>query len=293
MDPNNRILPLHRLPPGFTQSFEARGKSPASPRPAATLLLLRKGTPGPEVLLLRRSPRAGFVPGAYVFPGGQVDAADGHRTLFGRLDGLTESQARELLGRNDAGLPAAAFWVAALRETFEETGIFIGRDSHGNLASCYGLTPDGWSGGGTLGERLAPARSRLLTGAVSFPELLESFDLVLDAAAVRYIGHWVTPESEPRRFDTRFFGACAPPDCSVELDPGEMVEALWLTPSQALDRNRAGQLPLVFPTLRTLEDLEGYTDPHEALDSLARRPIPRLVPRMSRAEGGIRFEVPR
>ncbi len=289
MDPNNRVLPPHRLPPGFPEAFEVRPAPPVTPRPAATLLLLRGGPAGLEALLLRRSPRAGFIPGAYVFPGGQVDLADGEPDLLARFQGLTEARARVLLGRTEDNHPALAFWVAALRETFEETGVFFGRDSGGRPPSDGNRV----STSTDSGERLASARSLLLSGEATFLEVLESLDLAMDGTDVRYIGHWITPECEARRFDTRFFGACVPTNCPVEVHPSEMVEALWLPPSEALDRNRAGRLPLVFPTLRTLEEVEDFADPREALESLAGRAIAPLLPRLSRAEGGIRFVVDR
>ena len=111
----------------------------------------------------------------------------------------------------------------------------------------------------------------------------------MDARALVYIGHWITPECEPRRYDTRFFAAEAPPGCRVTLNHEEMVEALWLTPSEALARNRSGALPLVFPTVRTLEDLEPHRTPKEALEALSKRPVPRCLPRVVRADGEIGF----
>lgn len=284
MDPTVRLFPMHQLPPDFGRTLDDPPDPPATPRPAATLVLLRNRGDGMETLLLKRSRRMGFIPGAYVFPGGGVDRKDGLPDLLPHLSGLSPDAARTRLGvqegEADAGTAAApppiAFFVAALRETFEETGILVG------------LPPKGFrtipTGGGSLeGE----VRARLLDGSTSFRHLLEELAVNLDAASLRYIGHWVTPEPEPRRYDTRFFAVEVPGDCRAEPYRGEVEEAIWLTPAEALLRNRSGLLPLVFPTLRTLEDLEPFKDATQALAHFEGRRFPPLLPRLVRKPRGI------
>ena len=284
MTPTVRLFPLHQLPPDFGRGLDDPPDPPATPRPAATLVLLRNGRGGMETLLLKRSKRLGFIPGAYVFPGGGVDREDGLPDLLPHLSGISPDAARTRLGmeRGETGggatsePPPMAFFVAALRETFEETGVLLGASP----GDCRTFPAGGDSREGEL-------RARLLDGRRSFRQLLEELAVELAAGSLRYIGHWVTPEAEPRRYDTRFFAVEVPRGCSVEPHPGEVAEALWMTPAEALDRNRAGLLPLVYPTLRTLEELEPFQDAKRALEHFEGRCFPRLLPRLLRRPTGI------
>ncbi|MFH1764282.1 MAG: NUDIX domain-containing protein [Gemmatimonadota bacterium] len=276
-----RVFPLHQLPSGFLRFLDEPPDPPAFPRPSATLVLLREGRAALEVLLLKRSPRSGFIPGAWVFPGGTVDPEDGDPGIFSRLHGITPEIARDRLRPSEPEPPSLAYWVAALRETFEETGVLLRRRGSGN-----GLE----SSDQTKAETLA--RSKLLAGAMSFKNVLETLEITLDAGALEYHGHWLTPECEPRRYDTRFFAAEVGKDARVTPHEKEMVEAHWLTPADALTRNREGTLPLVFPTLFTLEELQPFKTPREALGFLRGRPVPRRLPILERTEIGIGFHLP-
>lgn len=285
MPTSSRVIPFHQLPPGFGRTLDIPPDASATPRPASTLVLMRNGPDGLETLLLKRSPGVGFIPGAYVFPGGRVDPEDASPSLLPRLAGLTPQEADARLGMVEgvaggdrrAAPPAAAFFVTAIRETFEETGILLGAPP----AACRTI-PRG--AGGEI-------RAMLLDGRRSFLEVIDELGVDLDAGGLQFIAHWVTPEPEPRRYDTRFFAAEVPPDCPVEPDLREIEEALWLTPAEALIRNRAGVLPLVFPTLRTLEDLADFRQTREALDALRGRAVTRLLPRLARRAGGIQITV--
>ncbi len=288
-----RVLPAHRLPPGFPSSLEEPPRPPATPRPSATLCLLRDGARGPEALLLKRTPRARFIPGAWVFPGGTVDPGDGAPALQERLTGLEPERAGELLGvAPDETPPPLAYWVAALRETFEETAHLPAAKAsrHAPVTSIPGkreATGAGAPGPALPTHRVLELRDALLSGRVTFQEVLQESELTLDAGALAYVGHWITPVVEPLRFDTRFFAAVAPGDTPIDLHEAELVEALWLTPEKALERNREGTLPLVFPTLRTLEELAPFSTAREALKALGGRAVPRLLPRLVAAPGGI------
>jgi len=271
-----RVFPLHRLPPRFLESLESPPDTPAFPRPSATLVLLRQGRAGLEVLLLERSPRSGFIPGAWVFPGGTVDRADGDPGILPRLHGITPETAHHRLHPDESGPPALAYWVAALRETFEETGVLLHRAKGGiNAGSSH------------PSEKETLARSQLLAGEMSFRDVLESLNVILDAGSLEYNGHWLTPECEPRRYETRFFAAEVQKDVRVTPHRKEMADARWFTPAEALYRNQEGTLPLVFPTLFTLEELGPFHTPGEALDHLRGKPVPRRLPKLQRTDGGI------
>jgi 8-oxo-dGTP pyrophosphatase MutT (NUDIX family) len=177
---------------------------PAVPRPAATVILLRRGGKhaerGLQVLLVQRNPEARFMPGVWVFPGGSVDPEDG--------DG------------------EAAHRAAAVRELAEEAGITLEAD-----------------------ELVAYSR-------------------------------WITPKVVPVRFDTRFYLALAPAHSPPKPDGSETVDAGWFGPHDALERHRAGELPLVFPTIKHLESLVGFANAAEALDAARRRDVKPVEPRV-------------
>ena len=248
-------------------------------RPAATVVLMREGAGGAEVLLLRRNRATGFVPGAWVFPGGRVDAADGEDALADCWDGLTREGAAGRLGLGADERPEAiAYYGAAVREAVEETGVWPGVVAGG--------------GGGLSEGPVTRAREALLGGGVPFSQVLKALDARLDGAAVEYIAHWVTPVVEPRRYDTRFFAARVPPGASAVHDEREMTGAVWLTPGAALARHRRGQLPMIFPTIRTLEDLCDFATVEDLLAYYRGRAIPRVQPEIVRTATGVSLRVP-
>ncbi|MEX0979753.1 MAG: hypothetical protein WDZ89_01590 [Gemmatimonadota bacterium] len=288
---SDHVIPFEKLPSGFGDLVDAPPEEPAVPRPAATILLMRDGPPGLEVLLLRRSRSSGFVPGAYVFPGGRVDASDADAALFGRVDGVDEAAAAERLGSSATGVDPLAYYVAVVREAFEETGLLLAR-GEGAAPARGEAGPLGWTQGGAGDAVALRARDDLLEERASFAEVLERLACRVAGDAVEYIAHWITPVAEPRRYDTRFFAATVAPDRDVSLDPREMIEALWLPPARALDLNREGALPMVFPTLRTLEAFRDFRSPDEALASFRGRPVQPTLPRLVRTSTGIGIELP-
>jgi 8-oxo-dGTP pyrophosphatase MutT (NUDIX family) len=227
------------------------------------------GTSALEVLLVRRNARAAFVPGAYVFPGGVVDAADASRDMRSHVIGFTPAHAAERLGlreqeEQEDGSPAPiAYYVAALREAFEETGILVA------LATPGRPTP---------ASAVRSAREDLLESRASFAEVLARLGCRLDLGAVEYIAHWITPEAEPRRYDTRFFMVTVPTDAEPIPDPREMTDALWIRPVDAVLRAREGTLPMIRPTVRTLEALVGFESAQAALDAFAGRAVSMVMP---------------
>lgn len=262
------VIPGDRLPPGFAERIDSPPQPPATPRPAATVVLARDAEAGMEVLLLRRGRSAGFVPGAYVFPGGRVDDADADPGLI-----------RIAVGIDTASGPAPSFWMAALRELFEETGVLLV------------ARRDGRPGGGVVEGALSGWREDLMNRATSLAELLRGAGLRPDLRHVVHIAHWITPVAEPRRYDAHFFLARLPEGAAVRPDPREMTDSTWLRPADALARFHEGDLPMVFPTVRTLESLSAFHTVAAALDALRNRAAPTVLPRLVRTEDGVAIVV--
>lgn len=275
-------IPKDALPEGFAEDVERVPESPTEPRPAATVVLIREGKSVPEVLLLRRTRTVGFVPGAFVFPGGTVDRDDASAELVERLDGISPGEAARRLGLPEgADPPAVAYYLAAVREAFEETGILVGRTEGGSPPP----------GAGEM-EEVLDLREALLEDDSLFPEVLDRMGCRIDGNALAYVAHWITPVQEPRRYDTRFFAAVVPRGRQAVLDEREMVEAVWVTPADALERNGRGELPMVFPTIKTLESLHSFHEPAEILEHFREREIPTILPRLVRTPTGVGIEMP-
>ena len=208
------------------------------PRPAATLILMRDGASGPEVLMLQRTQNAVFLGGAYVFPGGSLDEADADPRILKRI-------------RGEAKVPPAPYWVAAVRECFEEAGILLGVDAK-------------------RAESLAHYRKR------PFAELVENENLHIPVHDMAYYGHWITAPGRPRRFDTRFFLAVAPEGQAGSHDAEETVHDVWITPREALERGARNEIELVPATQTTLQDLKSFKTAREAFEAVRARPEPEV-----------------
>jgi 8-oxo-dGTP pyrophosphatase MutT (NUDIX family) len=245
--------------------------SPAVPRDAATVILLRQAASGVEAFLLRRTAELEFAPGAFVFPGGSVDARDADETIgwagpvpadFGALLDVPPDRARALV-------------CAAVRETFEESGVLLAGASPTELVSDSAA--------------LAGDRHALLTGSASVGEVLGRRGLVLRADLLTPWARWITPEASPRRFDTWFFAAALPPGQTAtaapegHADPGESESGTWLDPAAALKAAQAGEITLLPPTAVTLGELARHPD---VAGILARRLV--ITPRLPKVivEGG-------
>lgn len=274
------VVPFDQLPDRFAEGVAHPPEHPVLPRAAATIALLRDSDGGPEVLLLRRNRSAGFVPGAYVFPGGRVDRSDASDATVARLDGLDAGAAARRLELPKGDPPALAYYLAALREAFEETGILVARDADGRAPRTAAEDPV-----------VDALRDDLMEERITFEGVLDRLGCRLDGAAVEYLAHWITPEPEPRRFDTRFFAAKVRPGVDAVVDPREMTDAVWITPAAALRRLREGTLPMVFPTIHTLEDLERFHSVDAILSDLRGRRIPTILPRLVIKPTGIGTEL--
>jgi 8-oxo-dGTP pyrophosphatase MutT (NUDIX family) len=213
-----------------------------TPRPAATLMLLRAGPGGLETRMLQRTQDAAFLGGAYVFPGGSLDPGD---VAPRRVLGLTEAQADQRLGLAGGAL---GYYVAAVRECFEEAGVLLACDANGHP--------------------VLPARAEQLMQYRTSPflELLERENLYIPAGALAYYGHWVTQPGRSRRFDARFFVTLAPQGQEGAHDATETVHHLWINPRQALERADRGEIELVHATRQTLTDLGRFSEPRAAFE---------------------------
>ena len=234
-------------------SAPSAGAQRVEPRPAATVLLLRKppaGDGGPEVFMLQRTASAAFLPGAYVFPGGALDPDDASPKAWRRVRGLDDARASARLGLPSGGL---AYWVAAARECFEESGILLATDEDGRA-----VAPERVSA-------LESDRALLNAGTLLFSDFLEREDLYVPAQDIAYYSHWITAPGRPRRFSTRFFVACAPEGQQGAHDQSETVHSVWVSARQALERAKAKEIEMIFPTRSTLSDLAGYPTPAAVL----------------------------
>jgi 8-oxo-dGTP pyrophosphatase MutT (NUDIX family) len=250
-------------------------------RDAATVMLVRDGDDGLEVFMLRRNLNSDFVGGAYVFPGGAVDDADRHADLERVCRGRSDDQASSLLGVDSGGL---AYWVAAIRESFEEAGVLLATDAAGNVVSL--ADPD-------VAERFALHRKAVDTGERRLIEVCEAENLVLHVDQMHYFSHWITPEGAPRRYDTRFFVCAAPPEQTPLHDDGETIANVWIRPADALERHRAGDFDLIFPTIKSLETIGRFECSDDLLVAAAAiGEVPTILPRISQTGHGVRILLP-
>lgn len=230
-------------------------------RPASTVILLRPADPF-EVFLVRRSDSIAFMGGAHVFPGGRVDDAD----RLDDIDALSVGSAAAAARMPDVPREVAiAHHVAAVRELFEEAGVLLARP-----LDARSLPP------------LEQHRRDLLTGAVPFADIVRRERLQLAFDELAYFAHWVTPEIETRRFDTRFFIARAPDGQTPVHDARETSHSEWLPPLDAIDQCRREMISLPPPTWTTLSMLARFRSVDEALGWARHKPIPRVQPRFER-----------
>ncbi|TYP87083.1 NUDIX hydrolase [Blastococcus xanthinilyticus] len=248
--------------------------TPTEPKQAATVLLLRDGTPGLEVYLLRRTRGMPFAGGMTAYPGGGVDARDGDTEIgwagpppeqWAEAFGCDERTARELV-------------CAAVRETFEEAGVLLAGRAEG--AGVGGVLPS------VSGDDWEEQRLGLLSRELSLSELLADRGLVLRSDLLRPFAHWITPPVEPRRYDTKFFAAALPVGQEARDVSGEADEATWLSPAAALAELHAGTRPMMPPTTHTLGQLEPFPDVAAALAGSPPEPLHPISPTFEETPDG-------
>jgi glyoxylase-like metal-dependent hydrolase (beta-lactamase superfamily II)/8-oxo-dGTP pyrophosphatase MutT (NUDIX family) len=264
------------MPATDTVSPPSPSAADRPPRAAATLVVVRDGAAGIEVLLSRRAQSGDQFSGAWVFPGGIVDAGD--RTAHVHCVGLDDAAASAQLGLESGGLD---YFVAAVRECFEESGLLWAVDETGELVQLDHVR----------GETLGPWRGPLHRGERTLGAFCSEFGLRLAVDRLAYLSHWLTPYGRPKRFDTRFFIAALPPTQTAAFDGTEMVEQLWLAPAEALARS--AEMKLMTPTQKTLELVSRYAKVNDLL-AWARTPrtVPLTMPRVAQGSQGLRPVLP-
>ncbi len=249
-----------------------------TPRPASTVLLLRDGAAGKnigseiEVFMMVRHYEIDFNSGALVFPGGSVDKGD------------QEIIARPELYCGGEGLDAAAlsFRIAAIRETFEESGILLARAPESKaLVDAR-----------RAAEVAASSRAALAEGKTTFLNVLADNAMLLALDELVPYAHWITPEGMPKRFDTWFFLAAAPPEQVGAHDGKESTDSIWLSPREALAGGESGRFKLPFPTTRNLIKLGKQPNVNAALDESRGRKVVTVMPVMTRLNGGRQLRIP-
>lgn len=238
------------------------------------MLLLRDGTEGLEVYLLRRTRGMPFAGGMTAYPGGGVDPRDADADIgwvgpspadWAGAFGCDERMARELV-------------CAAVRETFEEAGVLLAGPADG--VGADGVVPD------VSGDDWERQRQALLTRELSLSELLAERALAVRSDMLRPFAHWITPPVEPRRYDTKFFAAALPVGQEARHVSGEADEASWLRPAAALAELSAGTRPMLPPTIHTLGQLEPFDDVAAALAGSPPEPLEPISPTFAEEPDG-------
>ncbi len=239
---------------------------PAPPRLSATLLLIRDGAARPEVLMVKRHYEIDFAAGAYVFPGGKATEDDAAPVWPEFTDGAF----------NDADRTAR---IAGVREVFEETGLLLARPTS-ERGPGSPLAP------ANLTAPLAVHRQAVDKGEASFLDLIRAHDLVLALDMLVHFGHWITPVIMPKRFDTQFYLAAAPPDQMARHDGRETTDTVWIEAERALELERTGQATIIFPTRMNLVKLARAASVADAYQRFTQETVVSVLPEPSRTEAG-------
>ncbi|GAA0375113.1 hypothetical protein Acor_67530 [Acrocarpospora corrugata] len=243
--------------------------APVAARDAATVIVLRDDPL--EVYLLRRKATMAFAAGAYVFPGGSVDPRDDSHAVA--WAGPSPAEWGELLRAEEK--TARGLVCAAVRETFEESGVLLAGPTEDTIAA----DTTGWDA----------EREALIDRSLSFVDFLNGKGLVLRSDLLKPWGHWITPEVEYRRFDTRFFVAALPYGQRTRDVGGEADSVAWMRPQEALDLAKSGEIAMLPPTLHTLREMAGF----EAIAAVFAndRKIVTVMPRVVEVDGEMRLDV--
>jgi 8-oxo-dGTP pyrophosphatase MutT (NUDIX family) len=246
-----------------------------TPRLAATTILVRARGDQPEILLLKRGERARFMPNAYVFAGGALDPNDESAEVYALCNGLSDELASEQLELMSNGL---RFFVAAVREAFEECGLLLAYDDRGEIAD---LTS--WDE-----SRLREARLKISAGRLTIAELCRAQGWRLAVDKLAFFSHWITPPGSVR-FDTRFFLCAVPPRQTASLAGTEMSQLVWRTAAEALAEHDRKKLLLMYPTRSILKEIAAMRGIDELFEFASRprkiAPITPVLPPGIRADG--------
>ncbi|MDP6430237.1 MAG: NUDIX domain-containing protein [Rhodospirillales bacterium] len=239
---------------------------------AATVLMLRDTEAGLEVFMVKRHKKMGFAGGALVFPGGRLDDADGD-----------ESHIRFCTGGEHLSPDERALRVCAIRETFEESGVLLAHD--GDASELLS--------GGRAEDLQARYRDKLNAGETGIWEMAAAENLKLACESLTPFAHWITPESRPRRYDTKFYLIAAPQEQAASHDRVESVASTWTTPAQAMADADAGLWTIVFVTRSNLTRLaESGATVADAIAHAGNTEIVPLMPKLTPSGGGFIFSIP-
>ncbi len=271
---------LSRMPAEWGERAEKirAGEVAAAPtKDAATVVLLREGADGLEAYLLRRVQTMAFAAGMYVFPGGSVDPRDTDMPATAWSGASIDAWGRLL--KSDDGL-TRALACASVRETFEESGVLLAGEHAGEVVAD------------TTGDDWEADRQALLDRSLAFAALLERRGLVLRTDLLRPWAHWITPEIEPKRYDTRFFVAALPAGQRTRDVGGEADRVAWMRPQTALERFRDGELGMLPPTAYTLAELTAYDTVADVLEAGTSRDVRPVLPRVVVEADQVRLLLP-
>jgi len=240
-----------------------------TPVPAATIVLLRPAASGFEIFMIARHHQIDFASGALVFPGGKIDPGDSDPAIAERCDGA------------DADPAARAIQIGAIREAFEECGVLLAR-------------PQGQSDliTGTRLSELDHYRDEIHGGELTLADFLDRESLRLACDQLVPFAHWVTPDMMPKRFDTYFYLAMAPPDHVAVHDGHESVDSVWISPQQAAEDAKAGTRTIIFPTLRNIAKLAFSESADAAIAQARSANVVTVTPWMEKREDGTYLCIP-
>lgn len=255
-------------------------ENPAPPRDSATVMLVRDGTEGLEVFMLERHLQSDFAGGAYVFPGGTIDARDLDAQAARFLDGpALPDAAAHIDAPEDTAL---GFYLCAIRETFEEAGVLLARRS----GEPVRFDDDEEE------KRFGVYRDEFNARGGSLAELATKEDLRYAGDLLHYYARWITPEFAPKRYDARFFVATMPEGQEPLHDDVETTASTWIRPQDALAQAREGLFSIIFPTRKTLETLAGFATPGDVIASTRGKHIPAVLPSVVLADGQAKVVLP-
>ena len=238
------------------------------PTPAATVILMRECELDPfEIFLVKRHSKSRFMANAYVYPGGKLEEGDLSEALSYHCRGFLPQAIGSRLGIEEG--EALGLHIAALRELFEEAGALFATESNGEDIRFDQPSES---------ERYETYRAMLHEGEVDFEQIVGWEDLCLRIDVLTYFAHWITPENEPRRYDTRFFLARSPGNQELIHDAIETTDSIWLSPRAAIAAFERGEIQLAPPTLHTLTQLSIFSSIDAVISHFSEAQVPCVLP---------------
>ena len=242
--------------------------------PSSSLMIVRDSEIGVQVFMMKRSLRSSFG-GIWVFPGGILEDQDQDIVKKNYCNGIDEKKAKAILNYDQESL---TYWIASLRETFEETGALIAnRDNN----SFFTPTED-------EAINLERLRSDLNNGKISFISILKQLKLKIALERLIYISHWITPDVETKRYTTRFFLTSLNEEVTMTHDDLEGTDSKWIGINEALEAHKAGRISLIMPTIKNLESISSYKNTQEmisAKNAIKAKDMPATEPKFFKENG--------